>query len=150
MKKKPPAGWPRMSASLSYDDAPAAIDFLCRAFGFEVRIKIDGDDGRIEHSELVCGKALVMVGSPRAERPWRKSPKALGGTCTQSLMLFVDDADAHAAKAKAAGATIASEPATVDYGEDYWVDRGYEAIDLEGHHWYFVERVSEGKGAKKK
>jgi uncharacterized glyoxalase superfamily protein PhnB len=138
-----------MSASLSYDDAAAGIDFLCRAFGFEVRIKVDGDEGAILHSELVYGEALVMVGSPRAERPWRKSPKELGGMCTQSLMLFVDDVDAHAARAKAEGATIASEPTTVDYGEDYWIDRGYEAVDIGGHHWYFVQRVSEGKSAKK-
>ena len=147
--KKTPDGWPRMAASLSYDDAAQAIDFLCRAFGFEVRLKVDGDAGAIMHSELVYGEALVMVGSARPDRPWRKSPKALEGVCTQSLMLFVDDVDAHAAHARGAGAAIASEPTTTDYGDDYWTDRSYEAVDLEGHHWYFVQRLSDGKNAKK-
>ena len=52
-----PADWPRISSSVFYDDAGAAIDWLCRAFGFEVRLKVEGEGGRIEHSELVFGKA---------------------------------------------------------------------------------------------
>ena len=42
---------------------------------------------------------------------------------------------------RAAGATIAMEPATTDYGEDYWSDRTYEAIDPEGHHWWLMQRL---------
>ena len=57
-----PKGWPRLSAVIFYDDAAGAIDWLCCAFGFEVRLKVEGDGGRIEHSELVYGQALVMVG----------------------------------------------------------------------------------------
>ena len=45
--------------------------------------------------------------------------------------------------AKAAGATIAREPTTVDYGPEWWSDRGYEAVDLEGHRWHFAHRVRE-------
>jgi hypothetical protein len=47
--KETPPGWPRMSPAVFYDDAAAAIDWLCRAFGFEVRLKVEGDGGRIEH-----------------------------------------------------------------------------------------------------
>ena len=36
---------------------------------------------------------------------------------------------------------ITVEPATQDYGEGYWVERSYEARDLEGHHWWFVQRL---------
>ena len=39
------------------------------------------------------------------------------------------------------GATIVSEPATQDYGEDYWADRSYQARDPEGHHWWFMQRL---------
>ena len=60
--KPTPKGWPRLSAAIFYDDAAATIDWLCRAFGFEVRLKVEGDGGRIEHSELVYDEALVMVG----------------------------------------------------------------------------------------
>src|SRR5690606_23473335 len=89
----PPPDWPRMSSSLFYQDASAAIDWLCRAFGFEVRLKIEGDEGRIVHSELVYGDALIMVcdeGLPSEGRAWSgamKSPKSLGGTCTQCIMV---------------------------------------------------------------
>src|SRR5436190_1172172 len=119
MKKTPP-GWPRLSASVYYEDPAQAIDWLCAAFGFRVRIKIVGEGGRIEHSELEYGDGLVMVGG-LVRRPgvpdqgWRASPLGLGGKSTQSLMLFVDDADAHCAHARAAGAQIIAEPTTSDY-----------------------------------
>lgn len=51
------------------------------------------------------------------------------------------NADRPAVGACAVWATIATEPATVDYGKEAWFDRGYEAVDLEGHHWYFAHRV---------
>ena len=150
--RPPPAGWPRLSTAVFYDDARAAIDWLCRAFGFEVQLKIEGGDGSIVHSELVFGEGLVMVGSAKRtegvpDRPWRRSPASLGGANTQSIMIYVDDADAHAVRARAAGATIASEPKTTDYGDDYWTDRGYEAVDPEGHHWWFIQRIADAKRA---
>ena len=63
---------------------------------------------------------------------------------TQSIMLFVDDADAHCAHAKASGARIAQEPVTNDYGAEYWTDRSYAALDLDGHLWWFVQRLRGG------
>ena len=146
--KKTPEGWPRISSAVFYDDAAAAIDWLCKAFGFEVRLKVEGEGGRIEHSELTYGDGLIMVGSTggRADRPGGipcVSPRAVGDRNTQSLAVFVDDVDAHAAHARAAGAVIAEEPTTQDYGEEYWADRGYRAVDPEGHHWFFMQRVRE-------
>lgn len=142
-----PPEWPRLSSSAFYDDAAAAIDWLCRAFGFEVRLKVEGDAGEIVHSELTWGEALLMVGQAArgpAERAWKermKSPAAVGGANTQCMMLFVDDADAHCAHARAHGATIVEEPATHDYGDDYWTDRSYGALDPEGHLWWFTQRL---------
>jgi uncharacterized glyoxalase superfamily protein PhnB len=144
---KPTApGWPRISSSLFYDDAGAAIEWLCRAFGFEVRLKIEGDGGRIEHSELTFGDGLIMVGSTggKSQRPVPlpcKSPRSLGGANTQALCVFVDDIDAHCQRAQAAGATILEPPTTHDYGEDYWSDRTYRAEDPEGHNWWFMQRM---------
>lgn len=146
--KPSPNGWPRISSAVFYDDAAAAIDWLCSAFGFEVRLRVEGAGGRIEHSELVFGDGLIMVGSTggKADRvpplPCR-SPNGLDGFNTQSLCVCVDDADAHAAHARSAGATIVDEPATHDYGDDYWADRTYRARDLEGHQWFFMQRVRE-------
>jgi uncharacterized glyoxalase superfamily protein PhnB len=147
-----PQGWPRISSAIFYDDAAAAIDWLCRAFGFEVRLKVEGDNGRIEHSELVFGDGVVMVGSSAdgaAKVPFKahfKSPKSLSGANTQSMMVYVDDADAHCVRAKAAGARIFMEPALHDYGEDHWADRSYGAVDPEGHHWWFTQRIRNPKG----
>ena len=145
--KPTPAGWPRISSAVFYDDAAAAIDWLCSAFGFEVRIKIEGEGGRIEHSELTFGEdGLIMVGAAggRSDRSVPlpcKSPRSLGGANTQAMCLYIDDVDVHCERARASGATIAEEPTTTDYGPDYWADRGYRAIDPEGHHWWFMQRV---------
>lgn len=143
MKATPP-GWPRISTALFYQDGAAAIDWLSRAFGFEVQLKIEGEGGRIEHSELVFGGGLIMVADEgdKAGRPNHcKSPRSLDGANTQCMMLYVDDVEAHCARARAAGAKIVSEPKTSDYGEDYWSDRSYECADVEGHHWWFCQRL---------
>ena len=149
--KNPPAGWPRISSALFYDDAAKAIDWLCRVFGFEVRLKVEGEGGRIEHSELVFGEGLIMVGSTerddRPDRAFCASPRSLGGKNTQALCVCVDDADAHCERARAAGAKIVTEPATNDYGEEYWSDRTYQAEDLEGHRWWFMQRVRDQKAS---
>ena len=138
MLEAPPKDWPRISSALFYDDASAAITFLERAFGFETRIRVDGEGGKIVHSELVLGGGVVMVAQARDKRV---SPRSSGGKITQSLFVYVDDADAHCARARAAGATIVTEPADTDYGAEYWADRGYAAEDCEGHHWSFAHRV---------
>jgi uncharacterized glyoxalase superfamily protein PhnB len=142
----PPKGWPRIASSLYYRDAAAMIDWLCTAFGFEIILKVEGENGEITHSELRFGESLIMVNSERigAANRWGidfKSPLSVGRSNTQGLMLFVDDVEAHCAQARAAGATIADEPSIHDYGEDYWTDRSYGAIDPEGHLWWFTQRL---------
>ena len=149
MYTKLPKDWPRLSSAVFYDDPARAIDWLCEAFGFEVRIKVEGEGGRIEHSELTVNEGLIMVGGTdgtpgRPPVPCR-SPKSIQGANTQSLCIIVDDADAHCARARAAGAKITSQPQTVDYGEEYWSDRSYRAEDPEGHQWWFIQRVRDQK-----
>lgn len=140
--KPTPPGWPRLSAALSYRDPLRAIDWLCQAFGFEVRLKVQADDGSLVHSELTFGEAVVMVG---ADGDWegvsRRSPKSLGGANTQALFVYVDDIEAHHARATAAGAKVVRALATSDYGADHWSDRGYSVTDPEGHLWHFAQRL---------
>jgi len=116
--------------SLSYEDAPAAIEWLCRAFGFEKRLVVPMPNG-IRHSELSFGTSVIMVSSVRPGIA-RVSPRALNGVVNQALCVCVDDADAHYARAKAAGAEITEELYNSDFGS-----RGYSAKDLEGNHWHF-------------
>jgi len=144
--KPAPSDWPRFSSAVFYQDAAAAIDWLCSAFGFEVRLKVEGDNGRIEHSELTYGEGLIMVAqeTPQSERPWKstmRSPRSLNGAATQSIMFFVDDADTHCSQARRHGAHIIEEPATHDYGADHWSDRSYGALDPEGHLWWITQRL---------
>jgi uncharacterized glyoxalase superfamily protein PhnB len=141
MKPTPP-GWPRISSSLIYDDPKKAIDWLCRAFGFELRLLVEGDGGSVEHSELVFGDGVIMVSREKLEKyPIFRSPTAVGGANTQGLMVYVDDAEAHLKRARNAGAEITMELETHDYGDDYWSDRGYGCKDIGGHHWWFFERL---------
>ena len=139
-----PSNWPRISSCLYYEDAHAAIDWLCHAFGFEVRLKVENDDGRVEHCELVFGEGVIMVNEPKPERlPNSRAPGQIGGANTQSVMVYVDDVDAHCRRAEAAGAKISVQPKTSDYGEDYWTDRSYGCEDVGGHHWWFCQRLRE-------
>jgi uncharacterized glyoxalase superfamily protein PhnB len=134
----PPAGWPRISSALFYEDAGAAIEWLEKAFGFTTRLEVEDGAGGIVHSELELGdgEGLVMVASAGEAR---RSPRSLGGANTQSLFVYVDDVDAHFARARAGGAQIVSEPSNRDY--DDWEDRTYETLDCEGHRWWFGQRV---------
>jgi uncharacterized glyoxalase superfamily protein PhnB len=137
--RKPPDGWPQICAALFYDDAAAALEWLEKAFGLATRLRVEDGAGGIVHSELELGEGVVMVASAR--EGWR-SPRSLGGANTQGLFAYVDDVDAHFARASQAGATILSEPSNRDYGEEHWEDRVYEALDCEGHRWWFASRVA--------
>jgi uncharacterized glyoxalase superfamily protein PhnB len=144
--KATPAGWPRISASVYYRQASNMIDWLCSAFDFEVRLKVESDNGRIEHSELTYGDGVIMVGEESAGANVRfgverLSPLSVHNANTQGLMVYVDDVDAHCAKATVAGARIVDPPTLHDYGEDYWADRSYGAVDPEGHLWWFTQRI---------
>lgn len=81
----------------------------------------------------------------RPEHQLMVSPRSLEGRNTQCLAVFVDDVDAHCAQARASGAEIFREPQTSDYGAEYSMDRTYGAKDLEGHLWFFMQRIRTAK-----
>lgn len=144
--KPPPPDWPRISSSLYYRDAAAAIDWLCAAFGLRVRLRVEGEGGSIVHSELQYGDGVVMVGQEEAAGTAPRfgqrllSPLSAGGN-TQGVMVYVDNAEAHCAQARAHGATIVEPLSVHDYGEDHWADRSYGALDCDGHIWWFAQRL---------
>jgi uncharacterized glyoxalase superfamily protein PhnB len=124
---------PRITPYLLYVDVAAALDWLSRAFGFEERgDRFTGPDGKVNHAEMKLGSGIVMMGCPG---PDYRNPKQLGHR-TQQLYVYVEDVDAHCARARAAGADIEQEPTDQFYG-----DRTYAAADPEGHHWYFAQHV---------
>ncbi|MDE0146885.1 MAG: VOC family protein [Rhodospirillaceae bacterium] len=121
---------------LNYADAPAAIDFLVRAFGFRERAVYAMKDGRIGHAELALGGNVVMLASVFPEID-QTTPNKAGGWYSQ-VFCYVDDVDAHHAQARAAGARITAAPEDRFYGE-----RHYRAEDPEGHRWIFGQRIRE-------
>jgi uncharacterized glyoxalase superfamily protein PhnB len=115
---------------LRYNDARAAIRWLCTAFGF-VEVFCTPETGpNVRHAQLALGKSLIMVGSVRPD-DGIVSPDALGAS-TQMLAVYVEDPDAHFRQARAASAKILAEPYDTDFGS-----REYHVLDLEGHQWTF-------------
>ena len=135
MPAKPPNDMPRITPNLFYDDIGAAIEWLAKAFGFETKMSLTGEDGAITHAEMFVEDSLVMM-SPAADHASWQAPKSRGGSVSQSLYVYVDDVDAHCDRARSAGATIDSEPEDM-----FWGDRTYVALDPEGHRWTFAQFV---------
>ena len=124
--------WPAIIPYIRYEDAPAAIDWLERAFGFERRV-VQEDGGKVSHAELAYGNGMLMLASTHEDLPAAaKTPRQLGGQATGGMYVVVDDVDAHCERARAAGAEIVREPADQHYGS-----RDYVARDPEGFLWSF-------------
>ena len=119
--------------ALHYDDAKAAIEFLCRAFGFEKHAIYQNEDGIVEHAELVLGNGMIMLGQARDSTYGKltRRPNVIGGV-TQSIYIIVPDADLHYARAVAASTEIVMPLEEQDYG-----GKVYSARDPEGHIWSF-------------
>src|SRR3546814_3949852 len=87
---------------LRYRDALAAIDWLCRAFGFEKHaVYADGDT--VHHAQLTFGNGMVMLGSADNASQWGRQvaqPDEIGMRETQSPCVIVADADAHYARSE--------------------------------------------------
>lgn len=133
----------RIIPFIAYEDAAAAIDWLCSAFGFEERAgeRYTAEDGTIGHAELSLEGATIYLATPTPEyqspkhhretceaaRRWQDNPWVIDG-----LFVQVDDVEAHHARAVAAGATVLRGPEEPGIGF-----RIYTAEDIEGHRWMF-------------
>jgi uncharacterized glyoxalase superfamily protein PhnB len=112
-----------------FKDTAAAIRFYCEAFGATERFRLTEPSGRIGHAELELGPTAVLMLSdefPEYGITVPASAESLG----PSIHLHVDDADAFAARAVAAGATLVTPPTEHFYGE-----RSCRLIDPFGYVW---------------
>lgn len=124
----------RLLPVMRYRNVAGAIAWLGRAFGFQEHHVVRCDDGSILYAVLSFANALIMLGPVRSTEfdGLMKQPDEIGGAETQSCYFVVDDAAAHCAAAKAAGAAIVLDVKEYDYG-----GQGYSCRDPEGHIWSF-------------
>ena len=128
---------PAFIPSVIYRDNRAALKWLRQAFGFEPSEVLTDSEDNIDHAEMTHEGGVVMVGSEFTS--WAKSPASVGDCNTQRIHVRIDkDIDGHCERARAAGAKILMEPADQFYG-----DRSYIAIDLEGHRWTFFQQIKQ-------
>jgi uncharacterized glyoxalase superfamily protein PhnB len=118
--------------SLRYRDAPAAIEWLSRVFGFQKNLVVPDDSGGIAHAQLSFGDGMMMLGSVRDNEWGRfiKQPDEIGSAATQSIYLVVPDADVIYERAENAGAETLIPVRDEEYG-----GRSFSCRDLEGHLW---------------
>ncbi len=130
MSYNPATGFPRIMPSLRYDDVGAAVAWLNQTFGLTEHLRWTDEGGVIRHAEMRSDNAFIELS---AAPEGYQTPKRLGQVC-QSLVVLVDDVDAHYRMAQATGATIIAVP------EDKpWGLRQYSAEDLDGHRWEFSQ-----------
>ncbi len=118
---------------IRYRDAGAAISWLCRAFGFQVFLRVDGSPG-VEHARLILEKNMVMLASLGRKGRFEQSFKAPGaaGGITQCVLLTVESPDRVYQSAVASGAKIIDEIADFEFG-----GRLFSCEDIESHVWVF-------------
>jgi len=107
---------------LPYPDVVEATDWLCKAFGFTVRLLIADHRAQLVYGD---GAVIVMEGGS-------------GDAAAHAVLVRVEDADAHHEQAVAAGARILNPPTDFPYGE-----RQYNAVDLGGHRWTFSQSIAD-------
>jgi len=122
---------PTIVPQLPYEDIRAALAFLERAFGFHEipSSRMEGADGVLHHALVEFGDGVIGIGTQGAHGAI--SPKS-AGIESQYISVYVDDVDAHYQRALAAGAQIAR--ALREH-------HAYEALDVEGHRWRFLQRM---------
>jgi uncharacterized glyoxalase superfamily protein PhnB len=123
---------------LVYDDIAEAVEWLCAAFGFRERLRI-GD----HRSQLMFGDGAIVLGERRQGQEGEgtagiefRPPRS--GEANHSLLVRVEDAEAHCEHARSHGARILRPPTDHPFGE-----RQYTAEDLAGHLWTFSQSIAD-------
>jgi uncharacterized glyoxalase superfamily protein PhnB len=118
---------------LAYQDAAAAIRWLCDTFGFTKRAVYEAPDGKIMHSELSLGGGMIMVGSHDPSTDYGRMtalPREIGGRETMTTCIISPTPDELYRRAKAGGAKILRDIRDESYG-----GRSFICSDPEGHIW---------------
>ena len=137
MAVKPiPDGYQSVTPYLILNDAASAIAFYQKVFGARERMRMNGPDGKIGHAEIEIGSSVIML-ADEAPHLDARSPKSYGGTPV-SILLYVEDVDAVADRAVAAGARTLRPVQNQFYG-----DRSGNFEDPYGHKWTISTHVED-------
>lgn len=127
---------PRLISTLTVRDVGAALEFYTRAFDAREVFRMIEPGDLVGHAEMTLAGGLFKLG-----REWPEGdalgPDRRGGP-TSSMTLYVEDVDASAARAVAAGATLERPAADQFYG-----DRVATVRDPFGHRWHIHTRIEE-------
>ena len=126
-----PEGYHTATPYLIVEHAARALEFYKQAFGATELFRMEQPDGRIGHAEIKIGDSHVMLADEYPEMNMR-GPKSLSGSPV-TMHLYVEDVDAMAGKALAAGAKELSPVKDQFYG-----DRAGRFEDPFGHNWYIA------------
>lgn len=129
-----PEGMQWLNIYIVVSDPHAALNFYSNAFGFKERMKLQNDDGVVEHAEMTYKDCPIMMG-PESTAENRRTPKS-AGSVPAGFYLYVDDVDALYERAKSAGATV-----TEELNDNFWGDRTCGFVDPDGHQWTFAQNV---------
>jgi uncharacterized glyoxalase superfamily protein PhnB len=108
---------------LSYPDVGDAIEWLCDAFGFTLRLRLQN-----YRTQLNVGDAAVLLTTERAA----------DGQQFYSLIVRAENVDHHHERTSQHGARLLSPPADYPCGE-----RQYSVEDVAGHPWTFSQSVAD-------
>ena len=131
-----PEGYHSITPYLAVDDASGAIEFYKNAFGAKERLRMPTPDGKVAHAEVEIGDSLIMLSDP-FDQARTKTPSKTGAT-TVGIFLYSEDVDETYKQALDAGATSASEPEDM-----FWGDRFASVTDPYGHSWQIATHVKD-------
>lgn len=114
-----------------YRDAPAAIAWLGEVFGLREQLRVPGEDGSVQHAQLVHGRGMLMLGTLKSGEYGcnLRDPRQVGGN-TQGIYLVLEDVDGVYARVQRAGGEILIPIKDEEYG-----GRGFTCRDPEGQMW---------------
>jgi uncharacterized glyoxalase superfamily protein PhnB len=135
---------PDIIPMLTYENGVAAMEWLCRVFGFEEKMKWLDEEGKLSHGEICMGEGMIMLANGNKDY---QSPKNHRQNCSQSakwysvpyiingVLVYVDDVQEHFENSKRLGAGILSD---LEFGEP---GTRYRAEDPEGQRWMFMQKL---------
>ena len=107
---------------LPYPDVRAAVEWLCRTFGFVERLRIGN-----HRAQLSFGEGSLVV-----------TQRSKDSSASFSVLVRLEEVDSHYERVKESGAQIISPPANYPYGE-----RQYTVQDPGGHRWTFSQTIAD-------